>query len=164
MIPSKWIGFSCLPGRAFPVLSPHHHLAVEQNRLAKVVTKLRFGCSPLKSQYSWEARVGRKGKIALLRSLATWGDGRLVSENQLWRFCSIVKVFKGKRGSWSQLIIWGRGQSLRHLSLCADLLTPGDLSLDAVLFTWFAHGIIEGEAAEKIWLSVNYLFLISPLT
>ena len=45
--------------------------------------------------------------------------------------------------------------------MCAGLLIPRDLSLDAVLFTQFAGEINDAEAREEIWSSVNYLFFIS---
>ena len=49
----------------------------------------------------------------------------------------------------------------QNLPLRADLSTPCDLSLNAILFTQFVHKIAEGEAKEEIWSSVNYLFFIS---
>ena len=42
------------------------------------VTKLRFSCPLLESQYSRDS-VGRKGKVALFRRPVTWGEGGLVS-------------------------------------------------------------------------------------
>ena len=68
------------------------------------VTKLRLGVSPLESQYLRQVFF-RKGKVALFRRSATWGEGKLVSKNQLQRFCLTRKVFKGR-------IIWVGGQSL----------------------------------------------------
>lgn len=57
--------------------------------------------------------------------------------------------------------MWGEGQSLCHLSLCADLLTPCNPSLDAIFFTQFVCKIAEGEAREEIWSSLNYFFFLS---
>ena len=45
-----------------------------------------------------EISAGRNRKIALIRRLATWGEDRLMSQNQLQRFCSAMNVFKGKKG------------------------------------------------------------------
>jgi len=45
--------------------------------------------------------------------------------------------------------------------LCGGLSTFCDLSLEAILFTLFVREIIEGEAGEENWSSVNYLFFIS---
>ena len=63
---------------------------------------------------TWEASVGWKRK-GCFRRPAVWAEGGLLSKNQLQRFCSTMKVFKGR-------IIWGGGQSLPHLPLCTFLL------------------------------------------
>ena len=105
------------PVAPFPLLAPQ---PLENNGFQccnNSVPELRFGCSLLESQYSRD-HVGWKGKAALFRRLATWGEGGLVSKNQLWRFCSTMKVFKER-------IIWGGGQSLHSLLLCADFLLIG---------------------------------------
>lgn len=63
----------------------------------------------------WQTSAGWKRKVVLFRRLATWGEGRLVSKNQLWRFCSTMKVFKGR-------IIQGGDQSVHYLPQYADFL------------------------------------------
>ena len=63
--------------------------------ISEIVTELRFGCSPLKGQYL-RGKCWWKGKVALFRMSVIWGEDRLVSKNQLQRFCSTMKVFKGK--------------------------------------------------------------------
>ena len=45
-----------------------------------------------------ETSVDWKRKIAIFRRPAIWREGGLMSENQLQRFCSTVKVFKGRKG------------------------------------------------------------------
>ena len=53
-----------------------------------------------------------KVKAALFRSLATQGEGRLASKNQLWRVHLAMKVFKGR-------IIWGGGsESFLSSTVC----------------------------------------------
>ena len=79
-----------------------------------LLTELRFGCSLLESQYSRD----KCWYVALFRKLTTWGEGGLVSKNQLWRFCLTMKVFKGR-------IIWRGAQNLYYLPLCADFLLIG---------------------------------------
>ena len=55
-----------------------------------------------------EMSAGRNEKLpALFRKLATWGEGRLMSQNRLWRFFSAMRVFNGKKGE----IIWVNHQS-----------------------------------------------------
>ena len=93
--------------------------------------------------------------------MATWGEGGLMSKNQLQRFCLAIKVVKVVTGEKSHLIIAIEGQSHHHPPLCAglfaDLSTSCDLSLDSVLFTQLVWEITEGEAWEKIWpLLVTY--------
>lgn len=46
-----------------------------------------------------------KGKVTLSRRWATWGDGRLMSRNQLLRFYLAIKIFKQKLVSVSH---WSR--------------------------------------------------------
>ena len=70
---------------------------------------------------------GWKKKAVLFRRPTTWGEGGLVSKNQLWRLCSTMKVFKGR-------IIWGRGQSLPYLPLCSDFLLNGCWRGNRVVF------------------------------
>ena len=65
-----------------------------------------------------ETGVGWKGKAALFRRPATWREGRLVSKNEFQKFCLTMKSLKGR-------IIWGRGQSLHYLPLCADFFLIG---------------------------------------
>ena len=60
----------------------------------------------------------KKKKVALIRSPAPWGEGRFVSKNLFQTFCMTRKVFKER-------IIWGGGQSLRYLPLCANFLQIG---------------------------------------
>lgn len=67
------------------------------------VNELKAGCSLLRSQCERQMLVGME-KFALIRKLTIWGEGRLMSQIQLWRFCSAVKVFKGKMEKESQLI------------------------------------------------------------
>ena len=50
-------------------------------------------CSEANSR---EASVGRKGKVALFRSLATGGEGGLLSENQLPIVAQGTESFKGE--------------------------------------------------------------------
>ena len=47
---------------------------------------------------SEETNVGWKRKIALFRRPATWEEGRLVSKNQLSRFCLTMNIFKERKG------------------------------------------------------------------
>ena len=65
-----------------------------------------------------------------------------------------------EKGKYYQLITEIGDQTCSQLPLHADLLTPCDLSLDAILFTQFVWEITEGGAREEIWSSVNYLFFI----
>ena len=57
---------------------------------------------------------------------------------------------KGKKGKQSQLITEVGGKICGHIPLHAGLLTPCELSLDAISFTQSVHEISEGEAGEKI--------------
>ena len=50
-----------------------------------------------------ETSAGWEGKIALCRKPATWGEGRLVYENQLQRVCMTMKVLKQESSGW-----WGQ--------------------------------------------------------
>ena len=88
-----------------------------------------------------------------------WQFGEMVDSgsprNHLWRFCWVMKVWKGRR-EVIPVNHWDGGQSHCHPPLCAGLSTPRDLSLDAVSFTWFIHKTTEGEAGEEIWSSVHY--------
>ena len=62
-----------------------------------------------------------KGKTALLRRPANWREGRLISKNQLWRFCSTMKVSKARK--WrSSFWEWA---SLHYPPLCANFLLIG---------------------------------------
>lgn len=45
--------------------------------------------------------------------------------------------------------MWGGGQSLCHISLCAGLLTSCDLSLDAILFMEFSVGLLKGNLRKE---------------
>ena len=56
------------------------------------VPKLRFVCSPFKSQ-SFERQVLIERKDALILNLAIWGEGGLRTWARLWRLCSAVIVF-----------------------------------------------------------------------
>ena len=48
-----------------------------------------------------------KGKVALFRSLATWGKGGLMSKNKFWRFCSTIKFLKGESfGGWVRVFVF----------------------------------------------------------
>ena len=51
------------------------------------------------------------------------------------------------------------------MQACRAGLTSCDLSFDAIcsysLLTQFVREVTEGEAREKIWSSINYLFFIS---
>ena len=76
--------------------------------------------------------ASRNGKVALFRSIATWGDGRLLSKSQLQRFCLIMKVFLLLllfvfviMKTFKRRIIWGVYQHLHYLPLCADFLLIG---------------------------------------
>ena len=96
-----------------------------------------------------------------------WQFGEMVDSgsprNHLWRFCWVMKVWKGRR-EVIPVNHWDGGQSHCHPPLCAGLSTPRDLSLDAVSLTWFIHKTTEGEAGEETWSSVHYLlFISSPL-
>lgn len=99
------------------------------------------------------ARAGRNRKVTLIRKPAIWGEGGLESPNQLQRFCSTIKLLKGKREVNSVTAIGG--QIHCHLLLYAGLSTPRDHSLGAISFTWFAQEIIEAAAGEESWSSVN---------
>ena len=68
-----------------------------------------------------------------------------------------MKAFKRKKGKLVSDKHLGMGQSLQ-LSLCADSVTPCDLSLDGISFRQFAGKITEGEAGERIQSSDNYFF------
>ena len=79
-----------------------------------------------------------KGKTALLRRPVNWREGRLISKNQLWRFCSIMKVSKARkwRSSFSELV------SLHYPQLCAN-------------FFWLVGGEITGWCSRNLVLSLN---------
>ena len=91
-----------------------------------------------------------------------WQSGEMEDsafpQNHLWRFC-----LKRSREVIS-VNYWAGGQSGCHphphpptppcAGLYVGLLTPHNLSLDAIMF-------MKGEAREEIWSSVNYLVFIS---
>ena len=72
-----------------------------------------------------------------------------VPKKQLRRFCSAMKVLKGK-GEVISVNNWDGGQNHCHPPLHAGLSTSCDLSLDIILFTQFVQEIAEREAREEI--------------
>ena len=108
---------------------------------------------------TYKIKLIKIGILPFIRMLAIWGDGRLgIPPNHLWKFC-----LKGSRKVIS-VNYWAGGQSGCHphphpptppcAGLYVGLLTPHNLSLDAILF-------MKGEAREEIWSSVNYVVFIS---
>ena len=69
---------------------------IQQLPAASAVTRLRFGYFPLLRD---ECELERKA--CFIQEARNLGEGELMSETQLQRFCSTMKVFKGR-------IIWGR--------------------------------------------------------
>lgn len=61
------------------------------------VTKFRFDWSLLEPILEGQV-LARKGKVALFRRAATWGEGSLLSQNHFPRFCSATEIFNGKKG------------------------------------------------------------------
>ena len=52
-----------------------------------------------------------------------------MSRNQLQRFCSTMKIFKGKKGKLIAIIHFGEGgQSLLYLPMCTDFLLIGEIT------------------------------------
>ena len=72
-------------------------------------------------------------------------------------------LFSHETGKESQLTTEMKGQSHRHPPLGTGLTTRGLLleTCSHSLITQFVWEIVEGEAREQIWSSVNYLFFIS---
>lgn len=48
--------------------------------------------------------------------------------------------------------------TLRVLYCLSIVITHCDLSLDAILFTWFAYSVTEGEAGEEMQLILHSYF------
>ena len=67
------------------------------------VPKLRFNCCCSEAK-PWETSVDWKRKVALFRSLATWGEGSLISKGQLplvnqqGEFLNRSQYISGRRG------------------------------------------------------------------
>ena len=57
-------------------------------------------------------------KSFFIQEARNQGEGELMSRSQFQRFCSTMKVLKGK-------IIWGGGQSFCYFPLCEDFLLIG---------------------------------------
>ena len=95
-----------------------------------VCTKLRF---------SWETSVGWKGRIILFSRSAAWGGGRLMSKNQLPRFCLTRSpktcFFKGR-------LIWRGSQGLLIVH-CVHI------------FFWLIDGEVTGKYSRNLVLSLK---------
>ena len=90
-----------------------------------------------------ETSIGWRENVALFRWLAAWEEGGLMSKNQLQRFCSTMNVLeKGK------LIIWGRGQSLHYLPLCANFLLIG---------WWWGNRVVFQESCAQPEVTILHL-------
>ena len=95
-------------------------------------------------------------------NLQRWVDSAS-PRNHLWRFCWAVKVLKGKQ-KWSQLIteMGVRVSTIPHcVQACRLLRSSSRCYLVHTVWSQFVWEITEGDATEKIWSSVNYLFFIS---
>ena len=120
---------------------------------------LAAGCRS-KNQHSRETDVGRKERCfnQNASNLGRWCT-QCPPKNHLRRFCSAMKVFKGKGE-----IIW-----VNHWDRESDSSpSPPVCRLVNYLWSFFRWYIVhticeitEGEAEEEIWSSVNYLFFIS---
>ena len=66
-------------------------------------------------------RCQQEGKALYSEKLAVSGEGGVMSRDQLWR-CSAMKMFKGKKGKWSQLITEAKREILCqfHFARAAD--------------------------------------------
>ena len=103
-----------------------------------VYTKLRFGCLCLKVN-TWETSVGWKGRIILFSRSAAWGGGKLMSKNQLPRFCLTRSpktcFFKGR-------LIWRGSQGLLIIH-CVHI------------FFWLIDGEVTGKYSRNLVLSLK---------
>ena len=83
----------------------------------------------------WAPSVHKPNYISLLSSYTlvfcpTWGEGGLMSRDQLQRFCLAMTVFNGKKRKWreeSQWIIEAGGRVLRispSLTCSSDIILP----------------------------------------
>ena len=102
--------------------------------------------------------TGRNGKVAWFRRLATWGEGVLMSKNQLWRFCSIMEVFKGGIiGGGGHLFSWV--QLLSHVWL---FVTPWTAACQASLSITNSWSLLKLMSIESVTPS-NHLILCRTL-
>lgn len=111
---SEGFRYSCL-------LSPLCLIAITSNKLMyfylclddvtghRTISKLIFGCLPLKNLYLGD-KWGGKGKVALFGKTATWEDGRLISQRPSSPTWQIQRVLKGK--AWEKG--WGCVQGSRY--------------------------------------------------
>ena len=85
-----------------------------------IVTNPRLGCSLLEKPIlpKRQVLVG-KGKVALFKRLAIWGEGELMCNNPFPRFCSAITVFKGKKEKKISVNHQGRRwDSVSFLTVC----------------------------------------------
>lgn len=101
--------------------------------LAEHITEPRLAACLGSEANNLRNKCQEKEKMLWPGKLAVRGDGELVSRDQLWRFCSVMTVFKGKNGEEAQWITKAGGWVLHYFPLCVDWLTlSSDVMLPAV--------------------------------